>query len=46
MGAWRAMLYPVDRVTAPFIGFWCVFAIWFAFGAWQVWIDRRGDAHD
>jgi hypothetical protein len=34
---WRATLYPLDGVTAPFIGFWLSFAVWFLTGACCAW---------
>lgn len=39
---WRAWLYPLDRLTLPYMGFWLVFALWFAGAA----VICRQDAND
>lgn len=31
---WRAVLYPADPATWPYLAFWLVFASWFAASAW------------
>ncbi len=40
--AWRASTYPLDPVTAPYIAFWPLFALWFVTGVVVAWPAGKG----
>ncbi|NML93341.1 hypothetical protein [Novosphingobium olei] len=43
---WRAVLYPLDPHTFPFITFWLVFACWFGAAAWASGFRARLNCGD
>ncbi len=38
---WRASTYPLDPVTAPYIAFWTIFALWFVLGVTAAWPEAK-----